>query len=149
MALTVGTDTYISLEDANTYLADFSDGTVVTESDLKRATLALDRLYGSRFISAKTDSTQPLQFPRAGDTDIPIEVEQATAELAALISNDTNPYVQPDPLVSEESVEIDVIKQSRRFADAYRSNPLYQVTLILSPWLLASGGLRFADVVRG
>jgi len=74
MAITVGTDTYISLADADTYVADnyVSTDTTYTTWDnltdankeiyLKKATKKLDRqiLRGTKAVS-----TQTLEFPRA------------------------------------------------------------------------------------
>lgn len=150
MALIVGTDTYIDLADSTAYLADFGDeGAVVTETDLKKATLAIDRLYGGRFKGVKTDDLQALQFPRDTSTTIPQAVEHATVELAVLMANGLNPYVQPDPVVTEETVELDVLKQSRKFAsNGYSSNFLHKINVILAPVLYAAGGYAFADVVR-
>lgn len=147
--LEVGLDTYIDLAGATAYLADYGDeGAVVTEADLKKATLAIDRLYGGRFTGASTSALQPLQFPRNGDTDIPLAAAHATAELAAMLNAGLNPYIQPDAVVTEESVQVDVLKKARKFAAGYAVNPLHKVSVILAPLMVStSGGFAFADVV--
>ena len=152
MPLTVGTDTYIDLADATAYLADFGpDGAEVDESALKRATLAIDRLWGGTFTGARSVSTQALEFPRDGSTEIPLCVQHATAELAYLISTGTDPYTQPTPLVTEETIKLDVITESRKFHDTgYRTNFLHKIKVILGPVLAGSSfGVMFANVVRG
>lgn len=150
MPLVVGTDTYISLEDANTYLTTYSDATVVDEPALAKATLAIDRLYRGRFKGVKTDEAQLLEFPRDAATTIPTVLAQATAEMAALITNGTNVYAQPDPLVLERKVKVDVIETQEKFsAVGYYSNPLHYVSVILSPLLYAAGGITSVEVVRG
>lgn len=163
MALTVGTDSYISVADAAAYceLAGLDSlGVDTAESSLKQATLALDRLYGARFIGLKEQLSQALAWPRRPTTaqvdssqdwyvvdsfgnyrdfsGIPTEVKQATVELAVLIEAGTNPYVQPEPVVTTETVEVDVIKQSRSYQAGYRTDPLFKVTAVLAP-LLATG----------
>ena len=151
MPLVVGTDTYISLTDAQTYLTTFgAEGAEVDEPSLAKATLAIDRLYRGRFKGAKTDEAQALEFPRDGATVIPTVVGQATAEMAALIKAGVNVYAQPDPLVLEEKVKVDVIETHKKFsAVGYYSNPLHQIQVILAPVLYASGGIVSAEVVRG
>jgi len=68
MALTVGTDSYISVADADTYFAgrlntEAWDGAVATtkEKALKQATREIDRQV---FLGRKADSDQALEFPR-------------------------------------------------------------------------------------
>lgn len=149
MPLVVGTDTYISLADATTYLATYSSGEV-DEPSLAKATLAIDRLYRGRFRGVKTDTNQPLEFPRDAATTIPTVVTQATAELAVLIKAGFDVYAQPAPQVMEETVELDVIKQSKKYgALGYYKNPLHQIAVILSPVLYAVSGIVMAEVTRG
>jgi len=150
MPLVVGTDTYISLTDAEAYIADYGDeGSVVVEADLRKATLAIDRLYGGRFSGYITSPTQDLLFPRNGDLTIPKAVAHATVELAVLLNGGTNPYAAPEPALTEEQVEVDVLKQVRKFAGGgYAADPLHKITTILAPVLSGSAGLSMISVVR-
>ena len=78
MAITVGTDTYISLADANTYVTanhvststEYTSWTTLTDANkelyLKKAAKKIDRLY---LRGVKAVSTQTLEFPRAIRTD--------------------------------------------------------------------------------
>ena len=151
MPLVTGETTYISLADATAYLTTYGpEGAVVDEPALAKATLAIDRLYRGRFMGVKTDAARPVEFPRDTLTTIPTVLGQATAELAVLLAGGTNVYAQPDPLVTEETVKVDVIQQTRKFQPTgYSSNFLHNITVILSPLLYASGGVLHADVVRG
>jgi hypothetical protein len=70
MALTVGTDTYISLADARTYatmygIAGVEDGDDTTaEANLKVAARMLDRMYNNQWIGIKKTLEQSLAWPR-------------------------------------------------------------------------------------
>jgi len=169
MALIVGTDTYVSVDEADAYitaqgLSPLSD----PESSLARATLALDRLYAGRYLGLKQTVNQPLHWPRVAsynftadadhyfytvDADgnprdfsgIPTEIKQATIELAIQLESGVDPYAQPDPLVTSESVEIDVIKTNKTYSNVggYRVDPLYSITLILRPLLVAGGQIKY------
>lgn len=151
MALTVGTNSYIDEVDAAEYIAiEGLDALTDAENSLIRATRALDRLFGQRFTGTKTLSTQALQFPRNGATTVPQEVLDATVELAVMIESGTNLYAQPDPLLKSESVSVGDISETRTYRDTgYSTNFLYKLEVILSPYLVPTSGLRFADVVRG
>lgn len=96
MPITVGTDTYISVADATTYLSMSINGaawtaasTQLKEQALVTATRMLDR---QRWVGTKTDSAQALDWPRTGvyneegdllDPDVvPQFILDATCELA-------------------------------------------------------------------
>lgn len=162
MPLTLAVDTYITEEDAETYctaygLSALDDG----ETYLRQATVAIDRLYGGRFIGTRTEITQTLQWPRTvtpeGDvygnardfSAIPIEVAQATAELAVMLEADAlDPYAQPDPLVKSKTETVDVISEQIEYSPGvpYRLEPMHKITTILAPLLNVRGAVR---LVRG
>lgn len=153
MALVIGTDAYTDLATATQYLTDFGDdGAAVdlTEAHIKKATLAIDRLFGGRFRGTVTDAAQPLLFPRDAATTIPTCVAQATAELAALMKDNFDPYAQPDPLVVKQSTEVSGIKETLEYASAFAASDLYKIAVILGPVLYSgSMGFMLAEVVRG
>lgn len=165
MALTVGTDSYASTIEADDYCALAGiDPLGTAEASLKQATLALDRLYGARYIGIKEQLDQPLHWPRRPTaanidqstdwfvfdafgnyrnfTGIPAEVKQATIELAVLIEAGTNPYAQPASQVTDETVELDVIKTSKKYSTGYAAEPLYKISVILAPLLQAGVVIR-------
>ena len=106
MAITVGTDVYISLADANTYFTNRLYATTWTnatdpqkESALRMATIRLEQMdyVGNR---ADTDTPQALKWPRtelplidgvdySSETTIPTQIANACAETAlAILEND-------------------------------------------------------------
>lgn len=175
MALTIGTDSYISLTDANTYLTtngqqalDLSRG----ETLLRQATKAIDRTYAGRFIGVKTLSSQALYWPRfitdqygfyqynaLGDLvqlssqDIPVEVQEATAELALMLqqagpTNPFDPYEQTAPTIKARSEKVGELAVSETFASSWtdKGNHWSKIDTILRPWL-KSGAVT--KMVRG
>lgn len=157
MTITVGTDSYVSVGDAEMYITTYIDSTFSVTDDeefeipLKQATLAIERIYGGRFIGTPTEPDQALHFPIDDATDIPAAVEQATSELAFLIANDEfDPYSQPGGAVKKRDVKVDVIDISLEYGDkAAASNPLYKIDLVLAPYLYSTSGIAYLDVVRG
>ena len=87
LALTVGTNTYISLSDAESYVERLylPDGLWAAATDatkntlLAQATLMIDREV---WRYAKTDPDQALEFPRNGNEDIETKVTYACVEQA-------------------------------------------------------------------
>lgn len=165
MSLTVATDTYISLEDATEYW-DLQYDEVFPEGEegeklLKKATIAIDRLYGHRFIGFRNPD-QPLEWPRtiweqgnrfdetfganlnlngrSMETPVPREVAQATAEMAYLINNDQDVYAQPEASVSSESLQVSSISIDRTLTRGYQVNPLQPVFVVLQPVIKPSAG---------
>lgn len=91
MALTVGTNTYITVDDANTYFGDrlyVDEWTGATDSDKSKALLMARRnLDQQGYIGCLADSDQPLQWPRKNipnvDSDtVPQAIIDAQCELA-------------------------------------------------------------------
>ena len=157
MPLTLGINSYATLEEANAYATDQGLDAISDEAFLVRATKWIERTFGGRFIGAKQVSFQSLSWPRVAtartsedesgyitlDSDgnpinlntIPVAVKEATIEVALLIQNGTDLYVQPTPAVVEETTEIDVLKTHKVYAGSYRNANLYKIELILRPVL--------------
>jgi len=105
MAITQGTDTYISLADADTYIAAMAGdyptvwAAISEDSDkeayLKRAARILDGKWGSQFVGAIYKNTQTMEFPRDGTDrsgrdiagEYPTKLQDAQAEIAARLAN--------------------------------------------------------------
>ena len=87
LALTVGTNTYLTLADAKLYMERRYEptGAWAAAADatlnilLANATLIIDR---QMWRQSKTAATQALEFPRGGDSTIPTEVTYACVEQA-------------------------------------------------------------------
>ena len=92
MAIVVGTDTYLTVADSDTYFASrygFDDwaglGTTVKEQALVSATQLLDLMCD--WYGVKVDDAQALAFPRYPDaTPVPQEVIDAQCEIAFAIT---------------------------------------------------------------
>lgn len=157
MAITVGTDTFISVADADTYFGTRLYSTTWTgattadkERALRMATAILNR---ERWAGGITSANQLLAWPRSGAIDqegravsptaIPTAVRDATCELAMalliddLTQNDGNAGVKT---VQAGSVRIEYNGQApaRRLPD--------MVTAIIRPLLSPPGGASTTSV---
>lgn len=116
MALVVGTNSYISVANADLYFADryysytYLWGDVSADNKplvLVSATGIIDSIF--IFYGEKNDSSQALEFPRYSEDietpSIPTKVEQATCELALYIFN-----YGTDFLIVPDSVKLDKIR---------------------------------------
>lgn len=164
--ITVGTDTYISLADAQAYASNngltLGANDAATETLLKRATIAIDRIYGNKFLGQKASETQSLAWPRnfasaTIDSDgnprdfsgLQPETGYAEVELAALLQAGTDPYVQPEPFLSQIRQKVATLEEEKQFkaSQGYRTDPLYKITLILRPLLMNQSGS--VSITRG
>jgi hypothetical protein len=162
MALTLGTDTYISLVDARAYcsdndLASLPDVDADAEKLLKRATKSLDRIYGNKYLGYASVASQPLYWPRKAATSsddtwsltvdsdgnprdltgIPSELGYAATELALMLQSGENVYEQPQPALKEEVNKIDTLESRKVYnsVNGYSSDTLYLIKLLLRPLL--------------
>lgn len=162
-----GTNTYVTELEAVDYISLVA-GTPLSDPEalLKQATLALDRIYGGRFIGRKMTSTQLLHWPRNPDgrmssneegfyfidsdgnfrvyTETPTEIKQATIEIAMMLDAFVDVYAQPEPRVENEQTQIDVIKISKTYKQSggYAVDALHTISLILRPLLNQSSSIR-------
>lgn len=123
ITITVGTNSYVSLVDAETYHTTYAntDWTGLTDDEAKKqalvlATQAVDLLYGTKFMSILASSSQALLFPRLQFTDnngrlvsgIPSCLANAVAELALkqLNGDDIFPTANTTGNVKAESITV-------------------------------------------
>lgn len=172
MAITVGTDTYISVEDARTYAVandlELPSEDADLELLLKRATKALDRRFGARYIGTKHTHDQPLAWPRdvslvgtyrgtgeswnyTVDSDgnprvfgstIPVEMAEGTVEMAVCIDENKNP-LEPN-LAPYKSKEVTLGDLSSKYEYASAQAPLSSfntVYVVLRPLLKKNTGI--------
>lgn len=155
MAITVGTDTYLSVADADTYWSNRNNSTwsaastAEKEAALREATQFIDGAY--EFIGQIVTSSQLLAFPRSGleirsgnfkygfinNVTIPFMVENATAELAleALSGRLLQSQERGGRVKREKIGQVEI-----EYADFAPSNKTYDfVTIILRPLLVSSG----------
>jgi hypothetical protein len=124
MSLTVGTDTYLSLDDADTYFGNrlHTDTWDAASDDDKEAALKMAcSLMENRvhWLGAPTDSSQALSWPRRGLLDhsgnavpkdtTPEAVKAVQCELAAYLL-DNDPMTVPGGIekIDLEGLELDV-----------------------------------------
>jgi hypothetical protein len=160
MALIVGTDSYVTLAEANTYWSARNNSTWSAASDankekaIREATQYLDGAYS--FIGFMTSFTQPLAFPRNGvviekgnfagrsveSSAIPDQVKMATFELALEALGER---LEPTNNDSISKVKVDVIEVD--YADFAPSKKTFSfVTKILDGLILSSSNGAFAAV---
>jgi hypothetical protein len=151
--------TYATAAEATTYCTTYRLDALASDTAdayLVCASVAIDRLYGARFIGQKTTDSA-LQWPRtvSSNTDtfgnerdftiIPVEVVNATIELAVMLQDGLDPYAQPAAPSTEDKIKIDVIEISTKSAGTAIA-PLYKIGVILSPLL---GAFQTMRLVRG
>lgn len=163
MAVTVGTDTYLSVADADTYWSNRNnstwDGASTAEKEkaLREATQYIDGAY--QFIGVITSSSQLLAWPRAGavilrgnmagavfDSDeYPPQVKNACAELALeCLSARLVPAAERGGAIKSEKVDSLQVE----YQDWAPSRKTYDfVTMLLKPVLKSGGGNR-VNLVR-
>ncbi len=161
MSVTVGTDVYISVADADTYhsLLGHTEWTNLSTADkeiaLRVATSYIERVYWNKLQigSTKTVTTQALLFPRddlldlEGEaiTGIPVGVENANAEWA-LLSNtvDLDPTIDAGGQLKRKKVgPID----KEWFAGSI-PNKIYQLPISFMEPYLQSASQGMATLVR-
>ena len=93
---------YGTLTKADNYFGSMLEGQrwIYTERSkrikaLVSATKRIDRL---NFLGEKTDSSQPLQFPRGTDTLVPVEIEEACYHIADALLKGVDPETEADNL---------------------------------------------------
>jgi len=121
MALTVGTDAYVSLAACDAYHAALGNAAwtgldAAKEVAIRKATLWVDNAYRGRWKGIRCDTTQPLAWPRWDVTDedglyvdsatIPTAIANATCEAALRIiaGTDLDPDRDRGGRIKSESV---------------------------------------------
>lgn len=156
MALTIGTDAYISEADADSYWTDRgnTDWTGLTsaakEINIRKATDWVDRNFS--WIGDKATGPQRLKWPRKyaevegfdlSDTEIPWQVEEATAYIADLYRAgvvDLEGIVTDDAAaISMQKVDVITVQYdtSKRLQGADIVSPIYE---LLRPLTLGANG---------
>ena len=152
MTLTVGTDSYIEIAQADTYHLDRNNLDWATQTDpekeavIRKATDYLDRTYD--WIGEQATQAQRLEWPRTGAYDsngfliegIPWQVEEATSIVADLYrqgSVDLEGVVSSDRAVKKEKVDVIEVEYDVAFKTT-GGDVLTHVTGLIQPLLDAS-----------
>lgn len=119
---------YGSLVKANQYFASMLEGKKWNSYSvddrqlaLKSATQKLDRL---NYVGMKTDINQQFQFPRSGDTLVPLEIQQANYEIAYSLLRGIEPETERD----------NTFKSSRAYGNVRSTNDMPES---VQPWFTA------------
>jgi len=146
-------DSYISVADADTYLAiyttrtDWDSATTANkEIALKRATQYLDNMYGARWKGIRSDEDQALDWPRYGVTDhdgygwdsdeMPTELLNATCEIADRIIDGDNPMADQSDTstIRKQKVKAGPVEEEVEYAGSMTLGKKYPtVEALLSP----------------
>jgi len=158
MAITVGTDSYVTVAEADAYHtannnAAWTGTTAVKEAALRYATRYVDRKY--QWIGMHSGSPgQPLAWPRLDAYDsegvirigVPQEVKDATCEMA--LSYITDAGILPSKDRGGEIAEVKAGSVSVRYADNAPSARTYpMIDLLLQR--ITSGSASTIKLVRG
>ena len=124
--LTVGTDTYITIEEVGTYAADnqfyqafLELSTEKKESLIRKAAMKIDCLS---FTGRKKDNSQSLAFPRDYQTDVPNEVKTAQA-LEALAYLDSEKLKRRD-LQNQGVKSVTLGQVSENYGDSIKADSM-------------------------
>jgi len=163
MAIEFAVETYVSPEDALAYAEEYGldlpsnelpedaeEGDLTElEKLLKRASKSIDRRFGKKFIGYRPVG-QVLQWPRdisqsydsydnERDWDendgIPLELSEATIEMAALIYGGKDLYNQDEAAVTQKSESIGDISTTYTYKNTFKEDTFYRVWMILEPLL--------------
>lgn len=165
MALIIFTDTYISLDDARTYVADngltdsFPADDTEAETLLRRAAKAIDRKYGQHFLGFKSVVGQPMAWPRIMTTGevyalevdsdgnprnfsvIQPELGEAQVELAILMNDGASVLTQQDGALTNILTKAGDVESQKTYSAPFQASDFYGISLILRPLLERQVGI--------
>lgn len=164
MSLVVGTNSYVDVDDADTYFEDAlhaadwdAAGATVQPQALVTATRMIDR---QNWISTKTDADQDLEFPRVGLTDkdgaaladdeVPQPVIDATCELALALIIDAEIQGSSDAAPEFKRMKAGSVEVERFARAAYVSGASRFPTIVqelIGLWL--EGSVRTGGAAYG
>ena len=152
-------ESYISVDDTDTYFADRDSPTSWTGADtdtkedaLRIATQYLDALYHHRWLGIRSSITQRLSWPRndveieeyvLDATSLPRQLVEATAEAAYRHLTDTDGLMPDiDPGIKAESVRVGPISESIEYAGTKQGVKQFKaIDMILTPLLTRAGSV--------
>ncbi len=144
MTVTVDTDSYIDEAELQAYAA--ARGVTLNGDPSVQLIKAMDYLESQSFKGTKTDTAQPLQWPRTGvyidgvliDSDtVPQEVKDAQAVIAVSIDQGYDPMATYGPAVKREKVDVIEIEY-KDSASTTDYSPA--ITRALDKLIVSSGG---------
>lgn len=104
MAVIVGTDSYVDEAELTAYATARG---LTLEGDATVALIrAMDYLSVQDWAGYRTVSTQTLDFPRNGETDVPTAIKTAQMQLALIYDGGSDPLAPVGPAVKREKVDV-------------------------------------------
>lgn len=161
MAITVGTDSYISVTDADTYFSNLGNttwsgkDTSDKEVALRKACDYIESEYSGRWKGAIASNSQALAWPRSGvrdnegryidNTEYPTRLVKAQCELALKTFNES---LMPDQEAGAgQLIEKTTGPITKKWAPGYRSEKTFSfVEALLKPYL--RGSKSSVDLIR-
>lgn len=140
-------DAYVSVTDADAYLADYgtpaswsSATTTTKEEAIRRATRAMDALFGQRWKGVRKTQTQALDWPRIGGADddgrllpeMPAVLADACAILASRdVAGDDLVPDQPfgDQEIESEAVAVGSLRREVRYRAGKLAGKTYDLVM--------------------
>ena len=112
-------------------------GITLTRPSTETLTLALDYMEVQTYKGEKTDPSQPFQWPRDGDTEVPLNIQAAQMLAANIYDKGGDPLGDVGQRVTQETV---VGAVSVSYSDTGNQSTVYRkLNATLAPFL-ASGG---------
>ena len=139
MPVIVGTDSYVSEAELTAYATARG---IVLEGDATVALIrAMDYLGVQSWAGYRTVSTQPLDFPRNGETTVPQAIKTAQMQLAIVYDGGADPLAPVGPAVKKETVDV-LETEYQTGAGGVTAYPM--IDRLIAPYLAdASGAMSF------
>ena len=148
--INVPQDSYVTVAEADAYNAirpSNSTWAALSDSEKEQRLVAASDYLDSQYIftGKKTDPSQPREFPRNGETEIPTAIKKAVFELALQDSLTSNPSTE----VKREKVDVLEVEYFQSDDGAIRFG---YIDGLLRPFLLQSkrmGAILVGNVFNG
>ena len=136
--VTVGVDSYVD----ETELQNYATKRGITIAGDKTVLLykAMDYIETRPYKGAKTDPSQPLQFPRNGETTVPQNIK--TAQIVAALLTDTGVDLLAPVGRAVKRKKVDVL-ETEYMDNAAESTKYTQLDLLLAPYVKAAAPTAF------
>lgn len=143
MPVIVGTDSYVDEAELTAYATARG---LTLEGDATVALIrAMDYLSVQSWAGYRTVSTQPLDFPRNGDTTVPAQIKTAQMQLALIYDGGADPLAPIGPAVKREKVDA-IETEYQTGAGSVTAYPM--IDRLIAPYLADTVGAMSFTVGR-
>lgn len=134
------------VEEADFTAYALARGITLLRPESETLTQGLDYIELQSYSGEKTDPSQPLEFPRNGETEVPANIVTAQMQAALVYDSGEDPLAPVGSKVLEKTVHGAV---TVKYSDKGGNSTSYpQITKLLQPYLSSDGGSSFM-VSRG